>query len=126
MQLVNVSKSYNSNRVLNNINLTFDRNGLVFILGPSGSGKSTLLNIAGMLDPDFVGGLFIGGHRVTDKRNEYNEYRSKLIAFIFQEFNLIKSLSVKENILASLKLSNTDFNPDKYKEIMSELGILQY
>lgn len=126
MQLVNVSKSYNGNRVLNNINLTFDRNGLVFILGPSGSGKSTLLNIAGMLDPDFVGGLFIGGHRVTDKRNEYNEYRSKLIAFIFQEFNLIKSLSVKENILASLKLSNTDFNPDKYKEIMSELGILQY
>ena len=107
----NLNKYYYSGgeqfHALKNIHLELPEKGLVFIVGKSGSGKSTLLNIIGGIDTYDSGELIIDGLNTKDfSRKDFNAYRNSYIGFIFQEFNVIKNLTVYENIALSLQLQN--------------------
>ena len=103
LKLINVCKEYKNGKnkylILDNINLSFNTKGLVFILGPSGSGKSTLLNIiAGNLKCD-RGGVWLGNKCISKLSSRcLNNYRSNIIGNIFQDYNLIEYMSVIDNI----------------------------
>lgn len=84
---------------LKNINFEVEKGEFLSIMGPSGSGKSTLIKILGLLDNSFEGEYILDGkniRRLSD--DELSDIRNKQIGFIFQNFNLIKNLSIKENI----------------------------
>lgn len=103
MKLVNVSKiyktKYNETKALDDINLSFDNTGFVFILGESGSGKSTLLNMISTLDKPSSGSIYIGDTDITKlKEKNLDYYRNSYISLVFQDYNLIPDLTVFENI----------------------------
>lgn len=111
LQLRNITKTYKTgnNKIvaLDNISLDFPEKGLVFIVGKSGSGKSTLLNILGGLDKMDSGDIIINGKSTHDfSSSDFDAYRNYHIGFIFQEFNLIDDLSVKDNIAIALKIQS--------------------
>ena len=120
---MHINKYYSSQQgkfhALKNINLTFPDQGMVYIVGKSGSGKSTLLNVIGGIDKYDSGKLIIENTVIDDSTNtvstdtidtakfsraDFNSYRNTYIGFIFQEFNVIKGLTVYENIALSLEL----------------------
>lgn len=109
--LKNINKYYMSGsekyHALKDINITFPDKGLVSIVGKSGSGKSTLLNVIGGID-NYDSGELIIDNLNTNKfsKKDYNSYRNTYIGFIFQEFNVVKNLSVYDNIALSLRLKN--------------------
>ena len=84
---------------LNGVDLAIEKGEFLSIVGPSGSGKSTLLNIVGCLDTPTSGSVCYNGHELG-KMNERNlsDYRKQNIAFIFQSYNLIPVLTVRENV----------------------------
>ena len=109
IELKKLNKYYKSGQgtyhALRDINLQLPDKGLVFIVGKSGSGKSTLLNIIGGIDSYDNGELIIDDVNTKNfNAKDYNTYRNTYIGFIFQEFNVIKSLSVYDNIALSLEL----------------------
>ena len=123
IKLIDINKYYSSQQgkfhALKNINITFPDQGMVYIVGKSGSGKSTLLNIIGGIDKYDSGKLIIENNILSDNelnsttdvidtakftRRDYNSYRNTYIGFIFQEFNVIKGLTVYQNIALSLEL----------------------
>ena len=124
MRIICYSKKYKDRTILQDIDLTFEKCGLIYVLGQSGTGKSTLLNIIGMLDHEFDGELVINGNPVIKSEKFMNRYRSEMIGFVFQEFNLVSSLSVKDNIMISLELSRTVFDQNDYDAVMKKLNIL--
>lgn len=86
-------------RALNNVNLEIERGEFVAIMGPSGCGKSTLLNILGTLDKPTSGKYFIDGKDMTGmSESQLSSFRKKNIGFVFQSFNLIDELTVRENV----------------------------
>ena len=125
LRLINVCKSFkfgkNKVMVLNNINLDFKRNELVFILGKSGSGKSTLLNIIGGLLEVDSGNVMLDDKDITKFNNSMLcNYRNNKIGFIFQDYHLIEYMSVFENI----RLGQTIFdNNNQIDDILRKLGI---
>ncbi len=109
LQIKNISKTYingtNKTVALKGISINFPDKGMVFIVGKSGAGKSTLLNIIGGLDKMDDGEIIIDNHSTNDfSKNDFDAYRNYHIGFIFQEFNLIDDLTVKENIALALKI----------------------
>ncbi|MDD4003201.1 MAG: ABC transporter ATP-binding protein/permease [Clostridia bacterium] len=129
IELKNINKTYYTDtgvtfRALSNISTTFEESGLVFILGKSGSGKSTLLNILGALDSYDSGEMWIGD-KLTKKlsSNMLDYYRNTLVGFVFQEFNLIDSLSVMENVRFALdiKSDNALKKPVRKKRVLEML-----
>ncbi len=109
LQIKNINKTYingtNKTVALKNVSITFPSKGMVFIVGKSGAGKSTLLNIIGGLDKMDSGEIIINNHSTNDfSKNDFDAYRNYHIGFIFQEFNLIDDLTVKENIAIALKI----------------------
>ena len=102
--LKNVYKIYGEGlesevRALDGVSLDIDRGEFVAIVGQSGSGKSTMMNVLGCLDIPTRGDYFLDGtdvRELTDK--ELSHIRNKQIGFIFQQYNLIQSLSVLENV----------------------------
>lgn len=117
IKLVNVSKYYNTNNVvalgLRKINLELYRNEFIAIVGESGSGKTTLLNVISGIDSYEDGEMYINGEEtsyfsVSDMEN----YRKKYIAFVFQNYNLIDSYTVLQNVEAPLILSG--YPKEKY------------
>ena len=107
VQLTAVRKSYFSNRVetpvLHGIDFTMQRGDFVAIMGQSGSGKSTLMNILGCLDTPTSGQHRLAGHTVnTLSRAELAGLRNRTIGFVFQSFNLLKRMSVLDNVALPL------------------------
>ncbi len=101
-----VSKSYDEKtQVLKGITLSINRGEMAGVFGKSGSGKTTLLNLTGGIDVPDEGEIIVGGKRITglDERS-LTLYRRKDVGFIFQFFNLIPTLTVKENVLLPLGL----------------------
>lgn len=130
IKLVNVNKYYQSGQgkyhALRDINLTLPDKGMCFIVGKSGSGKSTLLNVIGGVDSYDSGELFIDNLSTKNfSRKDYNSYRNTYIGFIFQEFNVIKTLSVYDNIALSLSLlqKNVKEEHDKIMKIIERVGL---
>ncbi|MGG7176728.1 ABC transporter ATP-binding protein [Clostridium paraputrificum] len=106
---------------LSDTNISINKGDLCVILGPSGSGKSTLLNVIGGLDTLDSGTLEIDGKVVSQLRgNQLTDYRRDNIGFIFQFYNLIPDLTVKENIEVVADIAQDPLNID---EVLEELGI---
>jgi len=94
---------------LKNLNLEASRGEFVGIMGPSGSGKSTLLHILSTIDTPTTGSIEIGSKNIlTMKEEELSHFRRSHLGFIFQDFNLLDTLNVKENILLPLALANSE------------------
>ncbi|WP_425445836.1 ATP-binding cassette domain-containing protein [Dethiothermospora halolimnae] len=110
LEIKNVYKKYSNNKkvskvVLDNINLTLKDNEFVGIMGSSGSGKTTLLNVASGIDNCDKGEIKIKGKDICKmEKNELSLFRRNNIGMVFQDFNLLISLTVKENIMVPLLL----------------------
>lgn len=94
--LKHISKSYNNIVVLDDINLNLPEKGLICILGASGSGKSTLLNIIGKIESPDKGEILFYNKNI--KKIKDNNYHTNYVSFIYQNYNLIDAISVKENL----------------------------
>jgi len=129
VEIKNLVKSYGGKdyqtKVLKNINLDIYENDFIAIMGPSGAGKSTLLNMLSTLDKPTRGEIIIDGEDITKVNNKrLSKIRQEKIGFIFQDYNLIDSLKVIDNILFSLKLNKKNIiNEAEIKQIISSLGI---
>ena len=116
-RLENVYKTYKlndiDNHALNDIDLSINEGEIVVILGPSGSGKSTMLNLLSGIDKPTKGKIFFGETRIDKLSDlELTNYRRDYLGFIFQSYNLISSLTVKENIELGKELSTNPLNMD--------------
>ena len=128
LEIKNVYKTYSSkngvtHRALENVSLKFADKGLVFILGKSGSGKSTLLNLIGGLDDYDRGDICFNNQSFRNfKEEDFNHYRNSQIGFVFQDFNLINTLSVYDNVALSLDLQNKT-NNSSIDEILKQMNV---
>lgn len=107
-----IHKSYgnkfNRQEVLKGIDMKIETGEFVSIMGASGSGKTTLLNVLSSIDSASGGEINIEGKEMTRlKEKQLAEFRKKHLGFIFQEYNLLDTLTVKENILLPLSISKT-------------------
>ena len=106
IELKNLKKQYGDNVVLKNINLHVDRGEVVSIIGPSGSGKSTVLRCIVDLESITSGEVLIEGNNLTDKNVDKKIKKEMLLktGMVFQTFNLFPHMSVRNNIVRTLKL----------------------
>ena len=117
---------YNKQEVLKGIDIGVREGEFVSIMGASGSGKTTLLNVLSSIDKVSQGSIAIEGKEMTEmKEKQLAQFRKNHLGFIFQEYNLLDTLTVKENILLPLSISKTpkkeaDF---KFEHVATELGI---
>ncbi|NQX44716.1 ABC transporter ATP-binding protein [Paenibacillus tritici] len=129
LEVQQVSKIYEGNvtyRALTNIDLTIADGEFVGIMGPSGSGKTTLLNMIATVDAPTTGSILIGGKDIGKLDNhELAVFRRRELGFVFQDFNLLNTLTVEENIVLPLTLDGTRISEMKQKsrEIAGKLGI---
>ena len=103
VELKNVSKVYkigdNEFKALDNIDLSLNKGEMIVVLGPSGAGKSTLLNLIGGMDTPTSGNVIIDGENISSyNENKLSDYRAENVGFIFQFYNILPSLTVKENV----------------------------
>ncbi|WP_251034692.1 ABC transporter ATP-binding protein [Pseudomonas sp. ISL-88] len=128
----NIQKSYgsklNKQEVLKGIDLQIRKGEFVSIMGPSGSGKTTLLNVLSSIDKVSAGSIKLNQTEITAmKEKQLAEFRKRHLGFIFQDYNLLDTLTVKENILLPIsitKMSKKDAN-QKFAEAAEELGIYE-
>lgn len=131
LKLKNIVKIYDSNDIftigIRGINLEFDYNEFVTIEGESGSGKSTLLNVIGANDTYEEGEMYINGEETSHySETEWEKYREKNIATIFQDFNIIENLTVLENVeLALLRLDDKKERRRRAKELIARVGLTE-
>lgn len=128
LEIKDLRKSFgsDSNRteVLKGINFAIEKGEICVLLGPSGSGKSTLLNIIGGIDSADSGYVCIDGEKMADmKEKALTKYRRKHLGYIFQMYNLIPNLNVKENIEVGAYLSD---NPLEIDELLQTLGLYEH
>lgn len=124
----NLKKYYGNEKnvvkAVDDINFEVDCNEFVAIVGKSGSGKSTFLHCAAGLDKPTSGNVFINGediYSVNDKR--LSEIRRKELGFIFQNFNLIPTLNVYDNIILPIHLDGKKENKDYIANLIKEIGL---
>ncbi|MDR3185229.1 MAG: ATP-binding cassette domain-containing protein [Christensenellaceae bacterium] len=118
------SKDGSSCTAVDGINISFDEKGFVFIVGKSGSGKSTLLNLLSGMDCVSSGEIFIDGKSAKEfKANDFDIYRNTYVGFVFQDFSLIDSLTVGENIEMSIKLQGKEITKDEVIEALDKVGL---
>ena len=119
LRIDNLEKEYGKNdsyqKVLDNISIEFKSGEFVCLLGESGSGKSTFLNVIGGLDTNYSGSVNI--NNLNLKYIDIDNYRKENIGFIFQNFNLINSLSVIDNIILPIEKYNIPIKEKKEKAI---------
>ena len=111
LELKNIHKSFgsgdNRTEVLRGISCGVEKGDICVLLGPSGSGKSTLLNIIGGIETADEGSIIIDGETVENMNDkQLSLYRRKHLGYVFQSYNLIPNLTVKENIETGAYLSN--------------------
>lgn len=126
----NIRKSYgnkfNKQEVLRGIELNIEKGEFVSIMGASGSGKTTLLNVLSSIDKVSQGTIEIDGKEITSMKEKHlAEFRKYHLGFIFQEYNLLDTLTVKENILLPLSISKISRRAadETFKKVADELGI---
>lgn len=126
----NVQKVYGSKgnqyKALENIDLDIKEGEFIGIMGPSGAGKSTLLNILSTIDTPTSGEITIDNQNiVTMKEEQLSDFRRNHLGFIFQDYNLLDTLTVRENILLPLALSKVPAKEieKRVKEIANTFGI---
>lgn len=125
LKLTNITKSYGEGEtkveVLKNVSIELEKGQFCVLLGPSGSGKSTLLNIIGGIDSADAGEITIDGRRLTAmSASDLTAYRREHLGYIFQMYNLIPNLTVRENIEVGGYLGKSPLPID---EILETLGL---
>ena len=129
LEVKQVSKVYGGNvayRALTDINLEIEKGEFVGIMGPSGSGKTTLLNLIATIDEPTTGTILIEGENPYQlQRNHLAKFRRRSLGFVFQDFNLLNTLTVKENIVLPLTLDGKRVKEmeEKAHSIANVLGI---
>ncbi|AEB25132.1 bacitracin ABC transporter ATP-binding protein [Bacillus amyloliquefaciens] len=126
----NIRKSYgnklNKQEVLKGIDLQIHKGEFVSIMGPSGSGKTTLLNVLSSIDKVSAGTIKVNETEITSmKEKQLAEFRKRHLGFIFQDYNLLDTLTVKENILLPLSITKMSKKEAdlRFAETAEELGI---
>ena len=128
LEIKGIRKSFGTGEshvdVLKGIDLDIEKGEFCVLLGPSGSGKSTLLNIIGGIDGADSGSITIQGERLEDmKEKKLSLYRRKHLGYIFQMYNLIPNLTVRENIEVGACLSDKPLEVD---ELLTTLGLYEH
>ncbi len=130
LEVKNVEKYYgnksNLTKALNNISFKVEKGEFVGIMGASGSGKTTLLNCISTIDRVTSGNIFINGLDITKlKGNNLNKFRREELGFIFQDFNLLDTLTAYENIALALTIQKVHAKEidKRVKEVASKLEI---
>lgn len=128
LEIKGIRKSFGTGEsrvdVLKGIDLDIEKGEFCVLLGPSGSGKSTLLNIIGGIDGADSGSITIQGERLEDmKEKKRSLYRRKHLGYIFQMYNLIPNLTVRENIEVGACLSDKPLEVD---ELLTTLGLYEH
>jgi putative ABC transport system ATP-binding protein len=111
---------------LKGMDVTVEEGAFVGVMGPSGAGKTTLLNVLATIDEPTSGSVVIGGRELTKmKEGELAAFRREKLGFLFQDYNLLDTLTLKENIILPLALAKAD--PDEIKRrvhaVADKLGI---
>ena len=128
IDISNIKKTFggdeNRVEVLKGISFTLEKGEFCVLLGPSGSGKSTLLNIIGGIDRPDSGYISINGEKTADMNEKaLTLYRRKHLGYIFQMYNLIPNLNIKENIEVGAYLSDSPLDVD---DILKTLGLYEH
>jgi putative ABC transport system ATP-binding protein len=128
LEIVDLKKGFGSGdtrqEVLKGMNFTVSKGEFCVLLGPSGSGKSTLLNIIGGIDNPDAGYISINGDKLRDMGEKgLTKYRRKHLGYVFQMYNLIPNLNVKENIEVGAYLSD---DPLEIDDLLHTLGLYDH
>lgn len=128
LEVRNVSKVYGEGTAkvvaLNNISLLVNEGDFIAVMGPSGSGKSTLLNIIGGLDHISSGEVILDGRRIDSlDENALVDVRRGKIAYVFQQYHLIPSLTALENVLLPLTFCGANNGSQKALDILKRVGL---
>lgn len=128
IEVEELRKSYgmvgNQTQVLNNLSTEIPEGEITVILGPSGSGKSTLLNIIGGLEEADGGNIIVDGQDITKmNKKDLSKYRRDYLGFVFQFYNLVPNLTVRENIQTGEYISKSPVDID---EIIDVLGLTEH
>ncbi len=128
LQISGLKKSFgsgeNRTEVLKGLDFTVTKGEICVLLGPSGSGKSTLLNIIGGIDNADSGYIAINGEKTVDMDEKtLTQYRRKHLGYVFQMYNLIPNLNVKENVEVGAYLSDSPLDVD---DILKTLGLYEH
>ncbi len=128
LEISNIKKSFgegeSKTEVLKGIDVGIEKGEICVLLGPSGSGKSTLLNIIGGIDNADSGYISINGEKTADMNEKtLTMYRRKYLGYIFQMYNLIPNLNIKENVEVGAYLSD---NPLDVDELLHTLGLYEH
>ena len=128
LQISGLKKSFgsgeNRTEVLRGLDFTVAKGEICVLLGPSGSGKSTLLNIIGGIDSADSGYIMINGGKTVDMDEKtLTQYRRKHLGYVFQMYNLIPNLNVKENVEVGAYLSDSPLDVD---DILKTLGLYEH
>ena len=128
LEIVDLKKGFGSGEtrqeVLRGMNFSVAKGEFCVLLGPSGSGKSTLLNIIGGIDSADCGYISINGDKLEDmSEKKLTQYRRKHLGYVFQMYNLIANLNVKENIEVGAYLSDNALDID---ELLQTLGLYEH
>lgn len=125
IEMKDVTKTYKAGdhefNALSGVNLSVDEGKFVVVLGQSGAGKSTLLNLLGGLDSPTSGKIVIGGKDISElSSDELAAYRASTVGFVFQFYNLIPTLTVKENVALVGEIAPNAFSAEK---MLAEVGL---
>jgi putative ABC transport system ATP-binding protein len=128
LEMRNISKIYGEGTAkvaaLNNVSLLVNERDFIAIMGPSGSGKSTLLNIIGGLDHISSGEVILDGERIDSlDENALVGIRRGKIAYVFQQYHLIPSLTALENVLLPLTFCGVNNKDQKALDILKRVGL---
>ncbi len=128
LEITELKKSFKNadtkTEVLKGISFSVEKGEICILLGPSGSGKSTLLNIIGGIDSADSGSVRIAGEKTADMNEKaLTRYRRKHLGYVFQMYNLIPNLTVKENIEVGSYLGS---NPLDINELLHTLGLYEH
>ena len=130
LDVVEIEKYYGSKssltKAIDNISFSTEKGEFVAIMGASGSGKTTLLNCISTIDKVTSGHIYVGGKDITLlKGNALNKFRREELGFIFQDFNLLDTLTAYENIALALTIQNKkyDYIDHEIKKVSEHLNI---
>ena len=128
LEIKNVSKTYGQGTAkvvaLSNVSFCVNEGDFIAIMGPSGSGKSTLLNVIGGLDYPSSGEVILDGKRIDNlDENDFVDIRRNKIAYVFQQYHLLQSLTALENVMLPLTFCGLGEGEEKGLEILKEVGL---
>lgn len=132
LKISNVTKYYGSGSVvtkaLDGVSLSVEKGEFTAIMGPSGSGKSTLLNVISTIDRISSGDIYVSGNHISDmKEDALSAFRRDQLGFIFQDYNLLDTLTIEENIVLPLNLRKESLTKtrNELQRVAKTLGVME-